>query len=88
MSLLKKGKVFEFGPVAKESFKYLKKCFAMEPIFYKVNSALLYILELDAFSIIIFSILSQKDSNTGELYPITYYFKKFFLAKLKYITQD
>ena len=60
----------------------------MEPIFYEVNPALLYILELDASSVIIFSILSQKDPNTRELYSIIYYFKKFSSAELNYITQD
>ena len=66
MSLLKKSKAFKFSPVAKKSFEYLKKFFAMELIFYKANLiepwepalALLYILELDISFIIIFSILS------------------------------
>ena len=57
MFLLKKSKVFEFGPAAKESFKYLKKYFIIKPIFYKANPALPYILELDIFSVIVFNIL-------------------------------
>ena len=57
MSLLKKSKVFEFNPAAKESFEYLKKYFTIKPIFYKVNPALPYILELDTSSIIISGIL-------------------------------
>ena len=60
----------------------------MEPIFYEANPALPYILELDISFIIVSGILSQKDFDTGELYPITYYFKKFSPAKLNYITQD
>ena len=56
-SLLKKGKAFEFNSIVKESFKYLKECFAIKPIFYKANPALLYILELDVSSIIISGIL-------------------------------
>ena len=74
--------------LAKKSFKYLKDCFTMEPIFYKLNPALPYILESDTYSVITSGILSQKNSNTRELYPIIYYFKKLFLAKLNYITQD
>ena len=58
MFLLKKGKAFEFSPIAKKSFKYLKKYFTIEPIFYKANPALPYILESDASSVITFSILS------------------------------
>ena len=87
-SLLKKGKAFEFNPVAKESFEYLKKYFAIKSIFYKANSVLLYILELDASFIITSGILSQKDPDTGELHFIAYYFKKFSPAELNYITQD
>ena len=82
--LLKKGKVFEFNPITKKSFKYLKKYFAIKSIFYKANPALPYILELDTSFITTFGILFQKDFNTKELYPITYYFKKFFLAELNY----
>ena len=85
MFLLKKGKVFKFNPITKENFKYLKKYFIIKPIFYKANPALLYILELDTSFIIISDILSQKDPNTGELYSIIYYFKKFSPAKLNYI---
>ena len=84
-SLLKKGKAFKFGPVIKKSFEYLKKYFTMKPILYEANSTLLYILELDASSVTASGILSQKDSNTGELYPITYYSKKFSPAELNYI---
>ena len=83
--LLKKGKAFEFSSVVKESFKYLKKYFIIEPIFYEANSILPYILELNISSIIISNILSQKDLNTKELYSIIYYFKKFSPAKLNYI---
>ena len=72
MSLLKKGKAFEFNPIIKESFKYLKKYFVIKPILYKANSTLLYILKLDISFIIASGILSQKDPNTGELYPIIY----------------
>ena len=84
-SLFKKNKVFKFSSTAKESFKYLKKYFAIKPILYKVNPTLLYILELDASSVTAAGILSQKDSNTRELYFIAYYSKKFSLAKLNYI---
>ena len=66
MSLLKKGKAFEFSPIAKKSFEYLKKYFTIKPIFYEANSVLLYILELDISSVITSGILSQKDSNTGK----------------------
>ena len=58
----------------------------MESIFYKANPVLLYILELDTSSIIVFGILSQKNPNTQELYSIIYYSKKFSSAKLNYIT--
>ena len=85
MFLLKKSKAFEFSPITKESFKYLKKYFAIKPIFYKANPALFYILELNISFIITSGILSQKDPNTGELYSIIYYFKKFSPAKLNYI---
>ena len=85
MFLLKKDKVFEFSPIAKESFKYLKKYFIIKSIFYKANPALPYILELDVFSVITFSILSQKNPNIKKLYPIIYYFKKFSPAELIYI---
>ena len=68
--------------------KYFKKYFAIEPIFYEANPALFYILKLDTSFITVFGILSQKDPNTGELYSIIYYFKKFSPAKLNYITQD
>ena len=85
MSLLKKGKAFKFSPIAKESFKYLKKYFAIKLIFYKANPALPYILELDISFIIISNILLQKDPNTRKLYPIIYHVKKFFPAKLNYI---
>ena len=57
MFLLKNGKAFKFSPITKKSFKYLKKCFAMEPIFYEANPALPYILELDISSSITFGIL-------------------------------
>ena len=87
-SLLKKGKAFEFGPAAKESFEYLKECFAMEPILHEANPALPYILESDASSVAASGILSQKDPNTGELHPIAYYSKKFSPAELNYTTQD
>ena len=60
----------------------------MKPIFYKANPILSYILELNTSSVTISNILSQKDSNTEELYPIIYYFKKFFPAEINYITQD
>ena len=85
MSLLKKSKAFEFSPIIKESFKYLKKYFTIKPIFYEANPTLPYILELDASSIITSGILSQKNPNTRELYSIAYYFKKFSPAKLNYI---
>ena len=88
MSLLKKSKAFKFSPITKESFKYLKKYFTIKPILYKANPALPYILELDISSIIASGILSQKDPNTGKLYSIIYYFKKFSPAELNYITQD
>ena len=88
MFLLKKDKAFKFGPIVKESFEYFKKYFALKPIFNKANPILLYILELDISFIIISRILSQKDPNTGELYSIIYYSKKFSPAKLNYITQD
>ena len=42
MFLLKKGKAFKFSPITKESFKYLKKYFAIKSIFYKAKSILLY----------------------------------------------
>ena len=57
----------------------------MKPILHKANPILLYILELDVSFIIISNILSQKNPNTEELYPIIYYFKKFFLAEINYI---
>ena len=85
MFLLKKGKAFKFSPIAKESFEYLIKYFTMEPIYYKANPVLSYTLKLDISSVIVSGILSQKDFNTGELYPIIYYFKKFLPAKLNYI---
>ena len=87
-SLLKKGKAFEFGPTAKESFKYLKECFAIKPILHKANPALPYILESDTSSVATSNILSQKDPDTEELHPITYYSKKFSPAELNYTTQD
>ena len=58
MFLLKKGKAFEFNPITKESFKYFKKYFTIEPILHKANSVLLYILELDTSSITASGILS------------------------------
>ena len=85
MSLLKKSKAFDFSPITKKSFKYLKKYFVIKPIFYKANPVLLFNLELNVSSVIVFGILSQKDPNTGELYSIIYYFKKFSPAKLNYI---
>ena len=57
MFLLKKSKAFEFSLVVKESFKYLKKYFVIELIFYEANPALPYILKLDISSVIAFSIL-------------------------------
>ena len=88
MSLLKKGKAFEFNPVTKENFEYLKKYFTIKSIFYEANPILLYILELDVSSIIASGILSQKNLKTKKLYFIIYYFKKFSPTKLNYITQD
>ena len=57
MSLLKKSKVFEFSPITKESFKYFKKYFVMEPILYKVNPIILYILELDTSFVLVSDLL-------------------------------
>ena len=85
MFLLKKSKAFKFNPAAKESFEYFKKYFTIEPIFYEANPTLPYILELNTSSVTTSNILSQKDSNTGELYSIIYYSKKFSPAELNYI---
>ena len=57
MFLLKKDKAFKFNPITKESFKYLKKYFAINPIFYEANSVLSYISELDISSVIASGIL-------------------------------
>ena len=58
MLLLKRSKAFKFNPIAKKSFKYLKKYFTIKPIFYKANPILPYILELDISFIIASGILS------------------------------
>ena len=56
ISLLKKSKAFKFNPIIEESFKYLKKYFAIESVFYEANPVLPYILELNASFIIISNI--------------------------------
>ena len=57
----------------------------MESILHEANPILPYFLKLNISFIIASGILSQKDPNTGELYSIIYYFKKFSPAKLNYI---
>ena len=85
-SLLRKKIIFNFGPTVKESFKYLKTAFTKELILREFNPSLPSTLKINASYIAILGILSQRDPNSGELYPIAYYSKKLIPAELNYIT--
>ena len=87
-SLLRKRIAFNFGPIVKESFKYLKTAFTKEPILREFDLSLSLTLKINASCVAILSILSQRDPNSGELYPIVYYLKKLISAKLNYTTQE
>ena len=84
-NLLRKGIIFNFGSIAKESFEYLKTAFTKELILREFNPSLFLTLEINTLCVVISGILSQRDLNSGELYFIAYYSKKLTPVKLNYI---
>ena len=86
-SLLRKGRVFEWGEEQKETFRRYKEKFRDAPVLIIPNPEKPYVVECDASDFAVGAVLSQKGED-GNMHPIAFMSKAMNAAERNYQIYD
>ncbi|KAJ1163015.1 hypothetical protein NDU88_003478 [Pleurodeles waltl] len=86
--LLSKKEKFVWSPEADQAFSTLKKAFSTTQVLTHPDANRPFIMEADASDVAIGAVLSQRNKDTGQLYPVAYLSRKLNEAEQNYVIAE